>query len=414
MTHFRSATLVVALTAAVPLFAQTQPRLIGVATNPALAAAQNLRQDMATCLTKVCTVPLPPPPTPNAGGTAYDASLAAVWETTGLIIGLFDPNTCAPICPPFPISPLINNNVATGLALNESTRTLWVSDNTNRIYQFGRAVTAPCNLIPITSCPTPFIPAGMTIGGLATSDVQNLVYYSASVFGGGPPNNIVYIANQNTPCAPICKFPLQGCGPVALGPITGLAYDDCKGVMWATDGFTEVAVIVGPPNCVPNVVQCCQVPGPERYIGLCIQPSQAVPTGVSCTAPPCPICPTMTHNTIGDPALGNPFFALTLDNAPAGVPSLLCINAGACLAAGIPIPPFCGPLRVALPGIITLGFPTGGGVGCSGQVTVGVPVPLNPALCGIPLSSQFLVVCPTAALVGTGVSNCLSWMVSGT
>jgi len=217
-------------------------------------------------------------------------------------------------------------------------------------------------------------------------------------------------------CTPICSVKLPNCPGVVLGPITGLAYDDCRNVLWATDGVYEVGVTIaiGAAGCSITQVACCKIPGAERYLGLCLQPSQATSLGANCTSAPCPACPTMVHATVGDPSLGNPSFALTLQNAPAGVPSVMFLSAGSCAAPGIAVPGWCGTVRVPVPIGVSFGAPTGGALGCTGGVNIGLPVPFAPALCNVPLATQFFLFCPVGSAAGTGVSNCLTWMVSST
>lgn len=71
----------------------------------------------------------------------------------------------------------------------------------------------------------------------------------------------------------------------------------------------------------------------------------------------------------------------------------------------------CGPLLVPFnSALVTLGFQfTAGGAGCSGLAALlPLPLPSNPALAGLPMSSQFVGLCvPT----GTTMSNCLSWVL---
>jgi hypothetical protein len=390
--------------------AQTPVRLIGVATSTTAASPLNLRQDPATCATVTCPVAMPALAAAYAGGTAYDARRPAVWMTTGTTLVAFDPNTCAVLCPSVPMANLIGNRSATGLALYEFGNVLFISDSGNSISWFQ----ATCPPTPLAICNAPVGAAGQIIGGLAFSDVQKRVYYSSSTFGAAAANNWIMVGPQSNPCQTACRLQLPDCPGVVLGPITGLAYDDCKNLLWATDGAYEVAVTItiGAAGCNIQQVTCCKVPGAERYAGLCLQPSQSTSLGASCTSTPCAACPTMVHATVGDPALGNSSFALTLQNAPAGVPSVMLLSTGSCSAPGIAVPGWCGTVRVPLPIGVSFGSPTGGGVGCTGGVSFGLAVPFTPALCGIPLASQFFLICPLGTAVGTGVSNCLTWMIS--
>ena len=220
-----------ALAVASPLLAQTKPNLIGLTRNVPMI----LSQDYSTCAVTRCL-----PVMPNslalpayAGGTACDATNGGVWVTNGLVIGEFDPDACRTLCTPFPIPGMSPNVVATGLAYNENTAQMFVSDSQNNIHVFKIACGA---MTQLSSCQTWPVSAGNpTIGGIATSDARGFVLYAGSLWSGAP-NNTLFIAKQTSPCAYFCKISVPSCGPVVLGPITGVAYDDCKDVCWCTDG----------------------------------------------------------------------------------------------------------------------------------------------------------------------------------
>ena len=390
--------------------AQTPPGLIGLSRNlPVL-----MQFDTSTCLPQRCLPPIPALPTlpAFAGGTAYDPVRGATWITNGMQIALVAQGTCAPLCPPMPL-PLPAGAVATGLAYNEIASILFVSDSMNFIHWFK---VSGCTLMPLGSCQTWPVSAGNpTIGGIATDDVAGLVFYSGSMWTGAP-NNIVFVAKQTSPCQYFCKIPLQSCPGTTLGPITGLAHDCCKNVLWATDGLLHVGSTYRLATCTANPFTCCRNPvTSEPLIGLCMLPSIATTkdqtaTSKSCTAPSCPVCPTMAHSMIGQPTLGNPGFQLRLDNAPGGASAILLLNVGPC---GVGVPFACGQIFVPLPGLVALGpFPTGG-AGCGGSHGLTLSLAPNPAFCGFTLSTQYAVVCPGAP-IGIGLSNCLSWMISGT
>lgn len=395
---------------ALPLAAQSQPRLIGFTQ-----LMNNLKTNTSTCATQQCAVPgVPVPPSPIAGGTAYDANRGAVWMTNGFVLGMFDPLNCAPLCPPFALGPILGNALATGLALNENKGIMFLSDNMDRIHVLKPA----CPMLPGNVCSlVGVLPAGYKVGGIASDDVNSLLFYAASDWSAAVPNTIVYVAPQNAPCAPICKFQVpNGCIGLTLGHITGVAYQCCRDIVWLTDGRLSMGLAFSKANCSVQLLTCCAMPGNDRYVGLCIEPSHPATVGSSCTAPNCAPCATMAHDHVGDPTLGNPSFGLRLVNAPANASSLLVLNLGACNPPGIPIGIFCGPLLVPLAPTspITVLMPTGGTTGCTGGGTLNLAIPLNPFFCGITLSSQFLIVCPSAAGIGTGVSNCLSWTISST
>lgn len=404
----RTFLLVAALAA--PLLAQSPVSLIGLTrTTPRL-----IRTDMATCAIQVCSPAIAPAVTlPYAGGTAHDSTSGITWVSNGPTIGGFDPMTCATRCAPF-AAPVPAGTVVTGLACYEPQFAMFVTDSGNGITRL-RLTTCP-PVVALPRCVVTGLQPNHVIGGIAASDTQGIVFYSGSDWtASGAPNNFIYVATVANPCVPVCKFPVQGCSAIGFGAITGVAYDDCKGVIWMTDGRQVMGAVWNRATCTaPQIVQCCMPAGlPEPFVGLCVNPSHAASLGTSCTNPVCPACPLMAHTTVGDPTIGNPAFGLRLDNAPALQSAWLLLNVGSC-GPGIALPPWCGPFRVPIPGIFVLGpVGTGGTVGCTGALNLGLAIPNNPAFCGLRLATQYLVFCQSTAGFGTGVSNCLSWQITG-
>lgn len=396
---------------AAPALAQTAPGLIGLTRNLPLV----LNINTGTCLAQRCIPAIPSASTlpPWAGGTAYDSVRGGTWITNGNVIAEVGQGTCATFCPaqPVPISP---NAVATGLAYNESTKTLFISDSLNFI---STVQVTGCNLTVTSTCQTwPVSTTNPTIGGLATDDVNGLIFYSGSSWTASTPNNTIFVARQTTPCNYFCKLLVPNCGGVVLGPITGLAHDCCRNVLWATDGINWTAISYNLTNCTATALSCCKLPfTTEPLIGLCTLPSIATSTdqtaaSKSCTNPSCATCPTMEHTMIGQPTLGTPGFTLRLDNAPAGATGYLLLNAGAC-TAGVPFG--CGQIFVPLAGWVVIGpFGTGGGVGCTGGNAFTLSLAPNPSYCGLTFSTQYAVLCLAGTPIGTALSNCLSWMIS--
>ena len=402
----------VALAFATAVPAQTRPGLIGLTNTP-----PSILRQAFDCQSERCDPAFPATTARAAGGTAYDAILGAVWVTNGTTLAAFEAGGCRTVCTPRPV-PLPNNVLATGLAVNERARVLVITDSANVIHQFPLA----CPLGPRNAAcdVTPLLPAGHVLGGVATDDVNDHVLYAASNFGAANPNNLILVARRANACQPHCRIPVPSCGTAPLGPITGLAFDPCAFVIWATDGLQTVGMRYDPSTttCQTHAVQCCRLPATlaQRYVGLCIEPSSATPEGRNCQNGICPSCPLMAHTAIGDAALGNPAFALELSSAPANAQTWIVVGAGACAPNGPLLPPICGPILVPLrPAPIVVGpIPTGGTVGCTGSALVRVPIPLDRSICGAVLSSQFLGLCTTGPAFGTFVSNCLSWAVTGT
>lgn len=407
MTKFRSLLLLAAIAAPGTLEAQGPPRVVGITAVPNLRA-----QNPFTCATAFCgAVPMGAPVAPLAGGTAHDAADGATWITNGVVLAKVDFRACAVRCAPQPMPMPPGATFATGLAYDEQTRTLYATYDNNVIAWFGQPATAVCVLAPIAFCVPP-IAAGHMLSGIATDDLGGNIFYASSPAPGGPAFGMVYQAPLAAPCAPFCRFPIPGCGGLLLPQITGLGWESCRRILYSTDGPTVVGVTLQ-PNCQVQPVSCCPGPAAAPYAGLCVLPTDNVPLGPNCTQGVCPVCPTMRHDTIGDPVIGNPTFALTLQNAPANSVAILVLSFGNyCAGPGLPLF-FCSPLLTPLPVATFGGFPTGPGVGCSGGVVFPLGIPANPALCGMPMSSQWVGICPGNPLIDNFTTNCLSWTITG-
>ncbi len=370
-------------------------------------------QNTGTCAQAQC-VPagLPPPAAgfPFVGGTAYDSKTRGVWVSNGLQIAKVDPrNACQPQCPVLPMPNTSPNNPVTGLAYHEPSNTVYVTDQSNVIRWY--TVGGGCQLSLVSRCIPP-IGAGEILTGCATDDFNGRIFYctASSTAGGGR----VYVAPVTAPCAVVCSFPVTMCGTALMGPLQGLAFDACAGVLWVTDGRYTTGLTLSASGCVvTGSIQCC-INGIEPYVGLDILPRDEVSAGPNCTAGACPICPTMVHTLGGEPYVGSTTFSLDLQNAPGGTTATLFLNFGPC---GAPVfsPPLCAGIRVPFtPPPFTSSGPTGGTPGlCNGSRSVVIPIPPNPSLCSLQLCSQFIGFCPPLSFANSYASNSLSWAIVG-
>ncbi len=407
MNRNRSLLVLSALCAASVLEAQAPPppRVVGLTLGPAVVV-----QDPFTCQVQPCLAGfLPPAMNPFAGGTAHDAGDGATWITNGLQLAKVDVrNQCQIVCPPQPIPLPAAAAFATGLAYTEQTRTLWVSYSTNQI---GSFTVQGCQLLPQVLCVAP-VAAGHMVTAIATDDLGGSIFYASSPAPGGPAFGIVFQAPIAAPCAPFCRYTIPGCAGALLPQITGLGFEPCRSILYATDGPTLVGTQIL-PNCQQLPVNCCVLPFAAPYVGLDVLPSHGVPFNPSCTQGACPVCPGLRHDTVGDATVGNNAFALSLKGAPANSLAILILSIGAhCSGPGIPLF-FCAPIFTPAPFATFGAFPTGGGVGCTGGVLFPLALPGNPALCGLPMSSQWVGICPGNPLVDNFTSNCLSWTITG-
>jgi hypothetical protein len=379
--------------------AQEPSRFIGLTRGVPYVAQQSPRD----CLGLTCDAgPIfgQPNLNPFAGGAAFDMNLGGLWVSNGTLVALMDPETCRPLCVPFP-APV--EGMVSGIAVNERAGLVFVSTTSNLIYAFQDQCPWP----PAAPCQVPF-PAGFVVGGLACNDRDSTLLIAASN-PALPGSGSLAVARAGAPCAVLCRVPVGQCNGQQLGPIVGCAFDPCIEACYVTDGL-RTSSFLRRSDCVFEHGGCCEtldLPTPDRLTGLCVRPRRAVRIGQPCTSAPCAACvPVHGAETTAFP--GNGRYALTLTNAPAGSVGFLALALTACLSTGFPIS--CSTFH-ALPTLVFLGpTPMGGNTGCTGAGRVTVGIPLDYALCGVELASQFYLLCPGA---GDGLSNCLTSTVTG-
>ncbi|MBM4062641.1 MAG: hypothetical protein FJ265_16320 [Planctomycetes bacterium] len=391
------------------LLAQTPDHLVGLTR-----FTPNLRHiDHWACLPMgQCPVPMPTPIVlpPYAGGTAWDPVTSGAWVTNGLQLAKVDDH-CAVQCPPMVIPMPGLNAVATGLDVVERQNRLLILDSMGLLHTFTN--TCPPN--PIATCNTGLaggLPQRFT-SGLAVDEGLGLVFMAYCDFTTGA--NSIAVSLLANPCQVLCHLTPPPC-PTAFGPITGLAVNWARRILYATDGNNTMAMGYAPSpiGCVQIVsVNCCNLPvAADPLVGLAVRPGRASSMGQPCGNGACLPCP-MNHRLGNDPNLGNAFFRLDLDQAPTGSLAWCLIGAAPCSVPGVLVPPLCGPV-FALPVLGSLGPNPTIGIGqCSGSTSFAFPLPLNPGLAGWTLSSQCVALCVTGAIQGTAVSNCLSFVLQG-
>ncbi len=380
-------------------------RVIGLTQNIQTVA----QQDMTSCQTASCTVGAllgGPSATPFAGGTAEDMRRGGVWISNGPRVAMVNARTCQVMCPPF--APAVGGEI-TGLGMHEPSGNIYALTTAGALYTIG----ATCPWTIITRCPlNTFLPPTYVAGGLAVDDDQGFIFIAAGD-PAAPGTATLFVTHISNPCTVICRFPASRCGGNVMGTPTGAAWDPCKHVCYVTDGRQTTGIhIPNPANCNQFVfVSCCPQNNlnNDPFIGLCVHPIDSTSTGQPCANNACGGCAPV-HNVSTVPYPGNPAFNLSVNNAAAGSLGYLGIGNGPCMSPGVPFA--CGQFH-ALP-ILTFVGPLGlgGGVGCSGSGNVSLAIPANYALCGITLSSQWIVLCGSS-LTGISLSNCMSWTISG-
>ncbi|MBK8101343.1 MAG: hypothetical protein IPK26_30035 [Planctomycetes bacterium] len=398
------------LALATAALAQTPDNLIGITrTTPILA-----QRDHAGCANlPFCNPPGFPaaPAVPYAGGTAWEPAREAAWISNGFLMALVRPGACNYLCPPFP-APLVSPNaMVTGLEHCESINETWILDSFGNIYRCPYA----CPLVPVAVCNTGLpLTATSATGGLAVDEKNRIVFYTYTDWTTSATR--LFMATMAAPCTPFQIVAVPGCGGMLLRGVTGLAVDACSQTLYLTDGVTTMGwsyTVAGGPTVVFGAQTCCTLPPPmpgDQMIGLAVRSGRPTSTGATCANGACPACP-MLHGTIGSPNLGNANFTLDLQSAPLGALAWCIVGVGPCVPPGPFFPPLCGPIQAG-PMLGTLGpVPTGGGVGCGGSAAFPLGLPMIPGLCGAVLSSQCVAFCSAGGMIGTSLSNCLTWQI---
>ncbi|MHC4850669.1 MAG: hypothetical protein ACYTF5_01510 [Planctomycetota bacterium] len=350
--------------------------------------------------TRLCSPVLLNNPILYAGGTAYDPRHQSAWVSDGRALVEVDLKTCKTICQPKP-SIMRQNAVFSGLALARKRGMLYHLETEPGYLGILPWSNRTCPPIPTKGgC---FMQLGKldTAAGLAYDEVRDLLYYTVSTPGVTGPINTLYVASPTSGCQPLCKVTLPVCGTSLLfGKVTGLAYNPCTSTLYATDGQATMRLqMLDPRKCSIRLLGCCaKTTGGGLYQGLALIPGWTqTNVGKGCINKGCPFCTNLQTVLVGgDPTLGNPDFAIEIRNGPAGSPVTLGIGVGNC-TGGMPF--LCGNLYLPLtppPILIPMGKLAGSQ--CQTSVRLGVPIPVDPKLCGVKVCLQSVAMCGSGGL----------------
>jgi len=399
--------------------ASSHPQLVGWSDLPQPASfgfidVQDVDANCKPAVTRCRTTAPVRAPAPYAGGTAYDPRYQTVWVSDGQFVAedyLIPGKSCRARCPGFKAVTADPRALVSGLAH---------ADRSPRLFQLA---TRP-GYMEITTydnrgrCPRRLttcrrsLAANAIAGGLAYDEVNDRLFVTVSTQSStGTWSTSLFTSRPATPCAFVCQARIFTC---SQNLVTGLAYDTCKRHLYATDGqVTQTMTVVSATQCLIKLGSCCKKQLSPVYRGLAVIPAWKRKTvGKSCTSELCQSCPAMTIGSAGDPSLGAGF-VVTLDGAPTGGFAMLAIKLGSA-GTGISLPaPFCGNWY-AFPALTTFAPAALGGTGaCGGSASQTFPIPVNPMLCGVPMTAQWFVFCKGATGFGLGLSNGLEFTVAG-
>ncbi|MBK8974833.1 MAG: hypothetical protein IPM29_02815 [Planctomycetes bacterium] len=203
------------------------------------------RQRVCGPVERVCPAGNLAPATDWAGGLAYDGTIAGYWFTQGTRITQHRLQGCQLECA-FPAELTLGaQSVATGLAFVESSHTLYQLESVPGAAALHTFSTLPCPPFRTGTCNLA-LPSLRHIAGAVAIDQRNgYVLYGASVFVTPTPtnSNIILVAQLTDPCNVVCRIPVGDCSAATpFGAIRGMAYDDCDGVLYVTDGDRTIVL----------------------------------------------------------------------------------------------------------------------------------------------------------------------------
>jgi len=386
-----------------------QRTLIGFATDPANPNAL-VRQALCTPGERVCSTGMATPPSPWAGGAAYDAIHRSVWHTQGTRMSEVRIDDCQLLCSVAANLTLGNGSLCTGLEICESRYTMFAVESVPGVAALTEWNLRACPPVVRSVCSFALPTRSHVVGAVAVDEREDRIFYAASLWTTAVPQNLILLARLSDPCNILCRFPLDTCGNTGMVAITGMTFDACDNALYVTDG-SQTAVLRSRPTapCDFIAVSCCpRSPGLANFTwhGIDLEPPHAGRVGAACTGLNCPTCPAMTLAAVGDPVVGNPEFALALADAPSPSVFVAAISPGPCQAPGLPL--LCGRWHTDLSAIVWLpGVGLAGAPGCNGNVELPLPIPYDYALCRAVLCVQGVVVCRNSAAFGLGLTNAL-------
>jgi hypothetical protein len=405
----------------------TTKRLIGWADPTTTSTVSTLdMQDIASCAPAftICKYPAGSPLQSSpvryfAGGSAYDARNRSVWNSDGVVLSDSIVRGCYSRCGPIQATLVSGNAAVSGLAISQGKPRLFQLATYEYYFEVVTYDLQQCPT-PIAKCVYKFPTSGGLVRpvatGLAYDQIHDLLYIGISHrnLSTGGWEHTCFVSPANSPCKPICKFPLM---PASTRMLTGLAWDNCQRVLYATDGqITQPHGFSKKNHCTPKYGLPCKKQTSPTWHGLCLIPgAKNVRAGKPCTTAPCPSCPSMFASTYGgDPVLGNTSFGFNLSQAPSNGIAILMLRYGA-LTPGFPF--LCDRLyAMSGPMLALTAVPMSGTGSCGGYANVSWPIPSSPGmasiLCGAPISSQWLVFCSSTSGSGFGgLSNALQFTI---
>jgi hypothetical protein len=293
----------------------------------------------------------------------------------------------------------------------DSVRRRVFTADTNGFITMWR-IAAPCLVQPVR-CPIPN-PLVLPVTGLAYDA------FADELFGVDTLGLIV----KFTPVGPAgclfrCEARIQCPTPgQQAGRPTGMTYDSCSRILYIVTeppaGSILPVVVTQPitPAALCGITRsCCPVPNlSSQPTGLAIRPQQPGGCGAGCTPSTCSPACTPAIGTIGQPTIGSPSFTITLSGAPSPGSAWLFLGFGPCTSLSLGL---CGPVCVFLgpPSPLIVPVVLAGPAGCFGSASVPFAIPFASALCGFPLSAQWVGTC--GAGPSLWLSNALCFVLTG-
>ncbi len=321
----------------------------------------------------------------------------------------------------------------TAMAANSLKPVIYIADSTNTIRAFSLSY---CNMYKeIGKCRFSGLPRGSIITGLAYSFRCDLKKYpngvllaaAAKWYPPSPGTTVIMELPLDARFCPVCKAYFSAnvryCkGNLLLGPATGLAFDQCKSILFISDHKNTLAVqwicYTGYKSlfCCPNT--CAK--SPVDYYGLGLKACYCSPSCEKiCNESYCLFSRNclkckMDIKCVGNPSLGNLRFGIALQNGPAILDpkrttlnvAVLWLNFGACKCTPVFFNgckfTWCGLGGTAYKIIPYMGLSSG----CVFNTIGHLPILFEPSLCCSRICAQWTVVNFNG---GEPYTNCISF-----
>ncbi len=332
-----------------------------------------------------------------AGGAAYDPRHDATWVSDGKSLELMSLANCK-VMVSVPAQVMNPAAVVSGLACYDGGRRLLQLETMPGYAALRSYDVTTLAVVPLRDGCTLPLPTNTYCAGLAIDEASGTVWVSVTEPRILTARNFMRASRLSSKCVPLCEFEIPVCGPPLIGSeVTGLAFDICTSRLFASFSLHTLPIkIIDAAKCSYRLEPCCDKGLAGKWRGLALRSTASLRFYAwGCTGKGCQNCPNLRTLPFGGlPAVGNSAFGFDLVDAPLPSFAIMIVGAGRC-TKGLGLPFLCGAIYPSLqPPTFFLGpFALTGSGQCQGTLTLPLPIPADPGLCGAELCFQWVVIC---------------------